>query len=151
LPGAWQSQIEPTQTHVGEVTRAAARSGAAGLRISGAVNTTVFQWIPAKSDHLYIASVRARGHVASSNAVFLTFGWLDAQGRHLGKSMAARLPDGFWPDWIQLQQGGLAPPGAAWVGIGVHLQNQMSGDWAEFDDFSLSEADSLKPLPLPEI
>jgi len=27
----------------------------------------------------------------------------------------------------------------------------MSGDWAEFDDFSLREADSLKPRPLPEI
>ena len=151
LPGAWQSQIEPTQTHVGEVTTAAARNGAAGLRISGAVNTTVFQWLPAKSGQLYVASVRARGHVASSNAVFLTFGWLDVQGRHLGKSMAARLPDGFWPDWVKLQQGGRAPPEAAWVGIGVHLQNQMSGDWAEFNDFSLREADSLKPRPLPEI
>jgi hypothetical protein len=136
---------------VGEVTTAAARNGTAGLRISGAVNTTVFQWLPAKSGQLYVASVRARGHVASSNAVFLTFGWLDAQGRHLGKSMAARLPDGFWPDWVQLQQGGHAPREAAWVGIGVHLQNQMSGDWAEFDDFSLREADSLKPRPLPEI
>ena len=25
------------------------------------------------------------------------------------------------------------------LGIGVRLQNQMSGDWAEFDDFSLRE------------
>ena len=39
LPGAWQSQVEPTQAHMGEVTAAAAHTGAAGLRISGAVNT----------------------------------------------------------------------------------------------------------------
>ena len=139
LPGAWQSKVEPTQTQVGEVTPAAARTGAAGLRISGAVNTTVFQWLPATADRLYVASVQARGHVTSSNAVFMTFGWLDAQGRHLGKSMAARLPDGAWPEWVLLQQGAWAPHGAAWIGIGVHLQNQMSGDWAEFDDFSLRE------------
>jgi hypothetical protein len=121
------------------VTTAAARTGAAGLRISGAVNTTVFQWLPATADRLYVASVRARGQVTSSNAVFLTVGWLDAQGRHLGKSLAARLPDGAWPDWVLLQQGARAPTGAAWVGIGVHLQNQMLGDWAAFDDFSLRE------------
>ena len=139
LPGGWQSRVEPTRTHVGEVTAAAARSGAAGLRISEAVNTTVFQWLPAKPDQVYVGSVHARGHVTSSNAVFLTFGWLDAQGRHLGKSMAARLPDGSWPDWVQLQQGARAPVGTAWVGVGVHLQNQMRGDWAEFDDFSLRE------------
>ena len=144
LPGAWQSKVEPTQTHVGEVTTAAARTSAAGLRISGAVNTTVFQWLPATADRLYVASVQARGHVTSSNAVFLTFGWLDAQGRHLGKSIAARLPDGSWPDWVQLQQGARAPKGAAWVGIGVHLQNQMTGDWAEFDDFSLREVAAAK-------
>ncbi len=139
LPGAWQSKVEPTQTHEGAVTTAAARTGAAGLRISGAVNTTVFQWLPATTDRLYVASVRARGQVTSSNAVFLTVGWLDAQGRHLGKSLAARLPDGAWPDWVLLQQGARAPTGAAWVGIGVHLQNQMLGDWAAFDDFSLRE------------
>ncbi len=144
LPGGWQSQVEPTRTHVGEVTTAAARGGAAGLRISGAINTTVFQWLPAKAGQLYVASVQARGHVTSSNAVFLTFGWLDAQGRHLGESMAARLPDGTWPDWVQLQQGARAPVGTAWVGIGVHLQNQMRGDWAEFDDFSLREAEPLQ-------
>lgn len=156
LPGAWQSKVEPTQTHVGEVTPAAARTGAAGLRISGAVNTTVFQWLPATADRLYVASVQARGQVTSSNAVFLTFGWLDAQGRHLGKSRAARLPDGAWPDWVLLQQGGRAPTGAAWVGIGVHLQNQLPGDWAAFDDFSLREVaavpagappDKTKPAP----
>ncbi len=140
LPGGWQSQVEPTRTHVGEVTTAAARSGAAGLRIGGAVNTTVFQWLPAKADRIYVATVQARGHVTASNAVYLMFGWLDAQGRHLGKPPAARLPDGAWPDWVQLQQGARAPAGTAWVGIGVHLQNQMTGDWAEFDDFSLREA-----------
>ena len=49
------------------------------------------------------------------------------------------LMDIAWPDWVLLQQGARAPTGAAWVGVGVHLQNQMLGDWAAFDDFSLRE------------
>ena len=140
LPGAWQSSVEPTQRHVGEVTKAAARSGEAGLHLSGAINTTVLQWRPAVAGRLYVGSVHTRGHVTSSDAVFLSMGWLDAQGKHLGVSLAARLPDGAWPEWVQLQQGARAPDGAAWVGIGVHLQNQMPGDWVEFDDFSLLDA-----------
>lgn len=139
LPGAWQSMVEPTESHAAEVNQAASRTGAGGLRISGAVNTTVYQWLPAKAGRVYVAGVHSRGRVSSSNAVFLTFGWLDAEGRHLGKSLAARLPDGSWPDWVELQQGALAPPGTVWVGIGIHLQSQLPGDWAEFDDFSLSE------------
>lgn len=42
LPGAWKSQVEPTQTHVGAMTKAVARSG-------GAISTTIFQWVPAKA------------------------------------------------------------------------------------------------------
>ena len=139
-PSSWQSKAEPAQYHVGSVQKASAHNGQAGLRISGAVNTTVYQWYPASVGRLYVSSVHARGQVTSSNAVLLTLGWLDGKGQLLGSSMAARLPDGKWPNWVQLQQGARAPAGAVWVGIGVTLQNQMKGDWAEFDDFSLVDA-----------
>lgn len=144
LPGAWHSKVEPTQTHVGELTKSAAHSGEAGLRIAGAVNTSVYQWLPAKAGHLYVASVRARGHVGPSDMAFLTFSWADAQGRRIGPSAGVRLPDGEWPDWVQLRYGGRAPKNATWVGIGIQVQNQLTGDWAEFDDFSMLDAGVAK-------
>jgi hypothetical protein len=140
LPASWQSKVEPAQNHFAAVQKKYARNGEAGMRISGAINTTVYQWYPTTAGRLYVSSVYTRGHVTSSNAVLLTLGWLDAKGQLLGGSLAARLPDGEWPNWVQLQQGARAPVGAAWVGIGVTLQNQMKGDWAEFDDFSLVDA-----------
>lgn len=147
LPGGWQSGVEPTQAHAAEVTAAAARTGDVGLRVVGAVNTSVYQWLPAKPGHLYVASVRVRGQAGPSDIVNLTFGWADAQGRRVGSPMASRLPEGRWPDWVHLQRGGQAPENATWVGIGVQLMNQISGDWAEFDDFSLLEV----PVPPPNL
>lgn len=146
LPGGWQSGVEPTQAHAAEVTAAAARTGDVGLRVVGAVNTSVYQWLPAKPGHLYVASVRVRGQAGPSDIVNLTFGWADAQGRRVGSPMASRLPEGRWPDWVHLQRGGQAPENSAWVGIGVQLMNQIKGDWAEFDDFSLLEV----PVPAPK-
>lgn len=139
LPEPWQSRVEPVEHHAGAVVAAAARTGAQGLRISGAENDTVFHWLPATEGKLYLASVTARGRVSLSNAVTLTLGWLDAAQRPVGTVVVARLPEGEWPDWVELRQGGWAPPQAAWMGIGVRVQHQSPGDWVEFDDFSLQE------------
>ncbi len=144
LPGTWRGKVEPTETHAAVVSAASARTGLAGLRISGAVSTTVFQWRPAKPDRLYVASVFTRARVSSSDAVYVQIGWLDAHWQRLAKTLYLRLPAGEWPEWVALRQGGRAPPGAAWVGVGILLKNQLPGDWAEFDDFSLREVDSAK-------
>ena len=140
LPAAWQSSVEPAERHIGEVTPTAAHSGVVGLHVSGAVNSTVFQWCPATPGHLYVATVAARGRVTSSDVASLVLTYLDAGGHLIGASMNARLPDGTWADWVQLRQGARAPANAAWVGVGVLLQNQLPGDWADFDDFSLHDA-----------
>jgi hypothetical protein len=140
LPPPWHSQVEPVQHHVGAVTKTAARGGVQGLRISGAENTTVFQWVPITVGKLYMAAVHVRGLVSSSDAVTLTLGWLDAQQHPVGNVRVMRLPDGSWPDWVQLQQGEYAPAGAIWAGVGIRVQHQVAGDWAEFDDFSLQES-----------
>jgi hypothetical protein len=145
LPEGWNSQVEPTELHRGELTANAVHTGNRGLRISGATNTTVFRWLPAAPGAFYAAQVQVRGRVTSSNAVTLTLGWLDGQQRHIGTVKVIRLPDGTWPDWQTLTQGARAPATAAWVGIGTRVQNQMAGDWAEFDDFSLVEVTPSGP------
>ena len=139
LPEGWNSQVEPTELHRGELTATSAHTGNRGLRISGATNTTVFRWLPATPSAFYTAQMQVRGRVTPSNAVTLTLGWLDGQQRALGTVKVVRLPDGTWPDWQTLTQGGRAPATTAWVGVGLRVQNQMPGDWAEFDDFSLVE------------
>jgi hypothetical protein len=88
-------------------------------------------------DGLYRAGVVVRGHVSPGTIVSLTFAWLDARERHLGFK-ALRLPDGDWPKWVTLQQAGLPPTGAKWVGLGIRVQNQVAGDWLEARDFFLT-------------
>ena len=139
LPAPWQSLIEPTQHHAASVSSAAAHRGGRGLRISGAENTVLHQWVPIQPGRIYVASVWTRALVSSSTVVTLELGWLDAQQRHVGTSVVARIPEGEWPNWIQLVQGVKAPPEAKWAGIGIRVQHQMGADWAEFDDFSLLE------------
>lgn len=139
LPAGWVSRAEPTQAARAGLELGAARTGLQGLGISGAVNTTLFRWLPAKPGALYVAAVQARGLAKPGAAVTLLLGWLDAGQRNFGTAAVIRLPDGDWPDWMELQQAARAPAGAAWVGIGVRVQNQVAGDWAQFDDFSLKE------------
>ena len=77
-----------------------------------------------------------RGRVSPGTIVSLTFAWLDGREHHVGfKSL--RLPNGEWPEWVMLQQAGLPPPGAVWVGMGLRVQNQVAGDWIEARDFQL--------------
>ena len=137
LPSPWQSLIEPTQHVVAELRDD--ENGGRFLRLTGNENATVYQWLPAQAGRVYLASVAVRGRVSPSDAVMLTLGWLDAHHRPIGKPTVMRLPDGEWPDWVTLCQGGTAPANAKWVGIDIRVQHQVAGDWAEFDNFSLLE------------
>ena len=140
LPSGWQSRVEPTQAHRAGLGLQAACTGLQGLDVAGATNTTMYRWLPAKPGVLHAAAVQVRGRVSAGNAVTLILGWMDARQRAVGTTLVARLPDGDWAEWITLRQGGWAPADAAWVGIGIRIQNQVSGDWVHFDDFSLTEA-----------
>lgn len=104
------------------------------------MNANLYRWFPATAGSVYSLTVQARGHVRPSNGASLLVAWLDAQHRYVGISQTMRLPDGHWPDWQTLCQGARAPAGAAWVGIGLHVQGQMAGEWVEIDDLTLSEA-----------
>ena len=138
LPAGWTSSCEPAQAQTVEFTAAAAHSGAVGLRVVGATDAALFQWVAAVPGTIYDATVFVRGRVAPGDSVVLTFGWLDASQRPVGGYKLARLPEGEWDGWVRLRQGGVAPAGTRWVGIGVRVQHQVAGDWVDLDDFSVS-------------
>jgi hypothetical protein len=81
-------------------------------------------------------SVQIRGKVSPGNLTVLTLGWMDTNQRSLDFS-TMRLPEGVWPEWVTLQQGGQPPAGARAVGIGVRIEHQTGDDWVEVRDFSL--------------
>jgi len=159
VPAEWQGRVEPSQFHRGELIEV---DGGRVLRISGTKDTTVSQWVwlgsegPGKDGGAegrgtagagaerrevgptQRAAMMLRGKVSPGTAVSLVFSWLDANHRHVG-FRAVRLPDGEWPEWVTLRQAGEPPAGAAWVGLGLRVQNQVGGDWVEAKGFSVEQ------------
>ena len=84
----------------------------------------------------YLGRVSVRGRVSPGTVVMLTLGWLDRAQRVLPTTVI-RLPDGDWNDWSVLSLMVPPPVGAVWVGMGIRVQYQVAGDWAELRDFSL--------------
>lgn len=145
LPAPWRARNQPTRTSQMILRRESqpgenAANSAPVLRFSGAEGATVYQWVRAKPGALYLASVEMRGLVSSGDAVTLAVGWLDEKERRIGKVVSMRLPDGSWPEWVDLCQGARAPTDAAWVGITMTVMHQVGADWAEGRRFSLREA-----------
>jgi hypothetical protein len=139
LPVCWTSKCEPAQAQTVELTEAAAHSGSAGLHLAGAADAALFQWVGAVQGRFYDATVFVRGRVSPGTSVALTLAWLDAAQQYVGGCTLERLPEGEWNGWVRLRQGGVAPAGACWVGIGVRVQHQVPGDWVDVDDFSVKE------------
>jgi len=135
LPAAWHSYVEPTERSDDRML--SVDGGGRMVRIEGDENTSVFQWVAVQPGKTYVGRVRVRGHVSTSNATTFAIGWLDAKQKNLPSVAVVRLPDGDWPEWVDLRQGAAAPAEAAWVGIGVRVQHQVPGDWAEFAGFEL--------------
>ncbi|MBC7366772.1 MAG: DUF4838 domain-containing protein [Undibacterium sp.] len=133
LPRPWQSKVEPA-----EHQRAVFVPGVEPptLRIEGSKDTQVFQWVTMAESGGHVTRVQLRGRLSQSGVATLTLGWLDKNQRHLGVTMM-RLPEGEWPDWVELTQGGRPPPGAHYVGIGIRVEHQAPGDWIEAREFSL--------------
>jgi hypothetical protein len=107
------------------------------LRIEGAWDTQVYQWLPATPGLFYVATARLRGFTrpASDSAVFLTF--LDAAQKPIGAHPMQSLPKGITHDWRTAVVADLAPAGAARVGVGIGASRQVSGDWLEIRSIEL--------------
>jgi hypothetical protein len=133
LPAEWQSKVEPAQHHRAGLSETEPRV----LRISGSADTQVFQWnrVP-RGAAAVLGRVMVRGHVTSGTVVMLTLGWLDRAEEHL-PTKVIRLPAGDWGEWVTLELMLEPPAGAAWVGLGLRVQYQVAGDWAEAKGFAL--------------
>lgn len=132
LPKEWRSTVEPVQhykaTLLGESPRV--------LRLIGCKRTAVFQWNRTKPEGFGLVGVKLRGKLSPSTQVILAIDWVDAKNNHL-LIKRQLLPTGSWPDWVQLWQGGEAPEGAVFVGIGLTVVDQGPGDWLEAKDFEV--------------
>ncbi|HEY0966871.1 MAG TPA: DUF4838 domain-containing protein [Opitutaceae bacterium] len=138
-PMVWASAAEPWETMRFALDASAARSGRQGVRIAGALGASLFQWHETTAGRSHVASIRVRGRVTPSCYVTLTLTWTDEKYRTIGARTVARLPEGEWPDWVELVIGGVAPEGARAVVVGLSGQNQIDGAWAEYDEVSLQE------------
>jgi len=137
LPADWVSRAEPSENFTAVLMAAAARTGRQGLRIRGAEDAALYQWVPAVPGAVYRARVAVRGQVSAWTKVQVTLGWLDAAQQHLGGALTMRVPTGSWSEWVEPTRIAVAPSGARWVGIGLRVQHQPGDDWLDVDDLKL--------------
>ncbi len=131
-PPEWASRVEPAEKHLA-VWRD--EGDARVLRIEGTKDSSIQQWVE-RGGARPLAQAAVRGRVSPGTIVSLSLAWLDVRDRHVGHRLV-RLPDGDWPDWVVLRIDGPTPAGAVKVGIGIRVQHQVAGDWAEFRNLAL--------------
>ncbi len=137
LPAKWEITAMPTEAgKLALVGREMDRSEHT-LRIEGAWDTQVFQWIPTEPDCVYVATVQMRGKASPGNdsALFLTF--LDREGKVVGPAQMQALSKGMTTDWRNMVLAARVPDEAAWVGIGVGANRQQTGDVFEVASMEL--------------
>jgi len=146
IPAAWEVRAMPTETGLVALTTAADNVCPHRLRIEGAWDTQVYQWLPAEPGRCYVASAELRGESSPGNdsALFLTF--LSAAGVPVGVHRMQSLPKGSTAAWRSAALADFAPPDAAWVGVGFGASRQVAQDWFEVGSISLR---GLKPNARP--
>lgn len=135
----WSGYGEPYETR--SVMRSPGeRPGMAhALVMRGCKQETFSQVVPGEPGRTYVARVKFRGHVSPGNMTFLILNFQDAQGKTLSYGIVDRVPVGRYDVPVELLVQAEAPDGAAWIGLGVRVMNQVENDVAEFSDFSLRE------------
>jgi hypothetical protein len=137
LPAHWTLKAMPTETgRAALVDEAGADAGRRALRIEGAWDTQVYQWMPATSGNNYVGMARLKGRSSAGSDVGLVFTFLSEDGAVLG-SAAQSLPKGDTGQWRTLVLAGRAPQHAAWVGLAIGCTRQAAGDWIEADSAEL--------------
>ena len=137
LPAKWELRAMPTESGKVALVDRGAGSKPRALRVEGAWDTQLFQWIRIEPDCFYVASARLRGFSSPGNdaALFLTF--LDASGEVVGTSRMQSLPKGLTQSWRTTVLTDHVPEAASWVGIGISATRQSPGDWLEGADVEL--------------
>jgi hypothetical protein len=148
LPAGWTIRATPTENGRTALVDES-RFGEAGpsrrkIRIEGAWDTQVYQWLPAKQGFAYLATARLRGRSSPGGDAALHLTFLSRDGSVLASWMSS-LPKGDTPG---LRTGALAdraPAHAAWVGVGIGCSRQAAGDWMEADSVELRCGDGEPP------
>jgi len=139
LPARWEVKAMPTETGLVALIDSAEDGHSHSLRIEGAWDTQVYQWLPARPGQLYVTTAQLRGRSSSGNdsALFLTF--LSADGKVVGVHRMQALPKGMTEAWWTAALADIAPANTAWVGVGFGASRQVAGDWLEAGSISLRE------------
>lgn len=109
------------------------------LRLSGVRYEQVNQWLPAKGNSLYVARLKVRGKSSPGTEVSLLLSFIDAQQKHIGLGERDRLVASERVSEGELIVIRRAPPNAAFVGVGVLVQNQIHDDFVELKGVSLRQ------------
>jgi hypothetical protein len=128
-PAVWEVQAMSTET--GRVTRVPNGPAARALRIEGAWDTQVFQWLPAEPGRLYVATARLRGASSPGNDAGLFLSFLTKDRAATGEPRMQSLPKGETAGWRTQVLADVAPADAAWVGVGLGASRQGPVDWLE--------------------
>jgi len=143
LPAEWEVRAAPTEK--GSVALSEAGPAGRTLRIEGAWDTQVFQWLVAAPGRAYVATAQLRGRSGSGGdaALFLTF--LSAAGEVVGTHRMQSLPKGLTAQWRTAVLADRAPENAAWIGVGFGASRQTAGDWLEVRAAELRDAAEAAP------
>jgi hypothetical protein len=134
IPAHWQ--VNAVASERGMIA-SPSPAGKNSLRIEGAWDTQVFQWLPAEPRMIYRVQARLRGESSPGNdaGIFLTF--LSEEGRVVGTHRMLTLPKGATAEWRRMLVIDQAPADAAWVGVGIGASRQQPGDWLEIESVEL--------------
>jgi hypothetical protein len=139
-PAHWILKAMPTETGrvalVDEAGLDGAGAGRRALRVEGAWETQVYQWLPATAGNTYMGMARLRGRSSPGSDATLFFTFLSKDGSVLGTA-AQSLPKGDTGQWRTQVLAGRAPQHAAWVGLGIGCTRQADGGWMEADSVGL--------------
>ncbi len=132
---SWVARGEPYEHRRIEIlTRPEGRQA---VRYAGCNQESLFQWVQAKPDALYLATVQVQARVSPGNMTFLIVTFADRDGNHIGQGEIDRLPVGEWGEGTVLQVLVRAPHHAATVAVGVRTLWQVNNDFAEYESLSL--------------
>lgn len=140
LPAGWIFRAVPTENGraalAGETGTGDAALHRRSVRIAGAWDSQLFQWIPAKAGSIYLATARVRGRSSPGGdaTLFLTF---LSRGGDVLAACSQSLPKGDTPDWRIAALCDRAPKQVDWVGVGIGCARQTLGDWMEADSVEL--------------
>ena len=137
LPSKWKLKAMPTDQGRVQLVDSERPNGQRAMRIEGAWDTQLYQWIPVEPDCTYVATAKFRGNSSPGNdsGLYLTF--LDASGTMMDVPRSQLMPKGLTADSRTAVLVGKPTEGATWVGIGAGSSRQSPGDWLEVSSLEL--------------